>query len=896
VNDSLLVTKLQIPQGRPEFLRRERLVQRLNRGLDRKLTLIAAPAGSGKTTMVSAWAREARVPVAWLSLGSGENDLGRFLTYLVAALRLVIEGLDASFGLLLRGGDPPVEEVLTEIINTVDSKKQPLVLVLDDYHLVETSDVHEALWFLVRHQPRQLNIVLLSRTLPPLPLARLRARGELCQIAPHELRFTLEETRALINDVLELGVDAHTTELLATRTEGWITGVQLAALSMRGREAVAEQVPGLTGSLKYTLDYLAEEVLDRQPAAVERFLMETSILECLTGSLCDAVTGGNEGKAVLEFLQANNVFVQVIDPQHQWYRYHSLFRDVLHRRLQNQDAGRVPELHRRASEWYNQRGQLAGAIRHALAAGDTDYAEHVVKGRIFPLVLQAQPATLVAELKQVGREVFDRHPWLGIAYGWALAYAGQYREAYRCLGHVGKVIRTGRTILVNERQQLAGYVSTIRSHVAAAQENSGCAVRFARQALEQLPADNLTMRSLATTVLAAGVLRQGHTARATELLQSAAELGRDGGDINARMIALCDLAGLQLGRLRLHQAAQICTEMLAYAARHKAEMGEDPPLAGYACSLYSVVLCEWNRLDEALQYAQRGLALSSRWGQTQVKCRGYVAVATAHAARGEYEEALEVIGSALERFAIEGTPPDRRCLYGIAAERSRIRLMAGDSPAGSWTHDLAAATEPPGHENRACHIARARMLIRGGEPDQAGGILDRVIEYLAPTTLDYDRLEALLLRALAHEAQGRRLDSLQAIERALELGYPEGVTRLFLDEGEPAAHLLYRAAENGIYPEYVGRLLVAFCEENPGVAVSPQGDLVEPLTRRELEVLGLLADGLTNREVADVLVIAVPTVKTHVRNIYRKLGVSKRLQAVHRARTLGLIDPLRSGE
>jgi LuxR family maltose regulon positive regulatory protein len=871
-----LQTKLYVPPIRPALVSRPRLVQRLDAGLDRgcRLTLVSAPAGYGKTTLLSAWTahREPPTPVAWLSLDGEDNEPRRFWAYVVAAIRTVRPSIEESLQAALASTDPPpVEAVLTRLLNQVAQTPEPLALILDDYHVISAPAVHQALGFLLENMPSQMHLILATRADPPLPLARLRGRGHLSELHAADLRFAADEAAAFLNEVMGLALSAAQVATLERRTEGWIVGLQMAALSMQGRHDVAAFIEAFGGSHRFVLDYLVEEVLNQQPAAVRDFLLQTAILSRMTAPLCDAVTGRSDSQRLLASLEAANLFLVPLDDERRWYRYHHLFGDLLRQRLTQTRREEVPALHRLASLWYEQ-GELFGeAIQHALAAEDFARVARLIQQAGWTTLTRGEMRTVLDWLDALPAQVLEGRPELAVLNAWAMAKSGRMDQAEACLQEIPP-------------DQASGQVAAVRAYIAGARGDLSLAVALARRALAALPEEDLVTRAIVTQNLGVAYHWSGDSVAASQTLTQALALSRAA---NQRFQALTAMA--ILGRAyemqgALDQALAVYDDALALAS----EVGDHPvPFAGMAYVGLAGVLYERNDLESALRCAREGLRLSELGGFVAYQVFGHARLAQVYAARGQRDRSLEHLQKAKQL----GQRHDYALVMTVVTElRVRLWLAQGDlARAARWAEAHQARPDAKLDPAREIEqIAVARVWVAQGKASEALALLSWLREAAQAGNRTGTVIHILVAQALAHQAQADGDAALDRLGQALSLAEAQGYVRTFVDEGAPMARLLRRALSENLAPGTVATLLAALDQEPAPTAPAAQG-LIEPLTERELEVLRLIVAGLSNPQIAEELFIATSTVKSHVNHIYGKLGVERRTQAVAKAQELDLL-------
>jgi LuxR family maltose regulon positive regulatory protein len=929
----LLRTKLYIPPLRPHLVSRPRLIRWLDEGLrmGRRWTLVSAPAGFGKTTLVSAWLQPPSTPdaadrsasqaraFAWLSLDAGDNDLARFFTYLVAALQKAGEGVGQSVQNMLEAPQlPPAESLLTALINDIAAAAFPLLLVMDDYHTITELAVHEAVEFLLERLPPQVHVAIITRHDPPLALSRFRGRGQVTEVRQGDLRFTPEEAATFLNQSMNLGLSASEIAALEGRTEGWIAGLQLAALSMQGRDAesTAQFIAGFSGRYHFILDYLTDEVLRRQPEPVQRFLLQTCILERMCGPLCDAVMDSETeqrapsvaplpsppsdldspllGQSILEHLQHANLFLVPLDDERKWYRYHHLFAELLRGRLQESQPHQVPELHRRAATWFEQNGLDLEAIHHALATKDFMLAADVIGRAINKISAWSRTdvATLLGWLTALPDDVMRSRPWLRLYHSRMLFATGQWEVTKQILQELEQWLQDNPTVPDTEdvsRLVIADWASyaVVRGEIRQAAD-------FAHRLLARIPKDDAIGQIRGISILGMAHSRAGDVSKAHRAFSQAIDiaLAADMGFIAVPF--LCNLVDIQIAQGQLGRAIQTSER----AMQQGIVDGVRLPVVGFVGLGLGKILYERNDLRAAEGHLLDGIELLSRGGIGEVFGNMHAVLAQVKQAQGDDEGAQTVSQKAVQ-IAQRGNIP--RLVILTSAYQARVWLTQGKLDlAARWAHDYRGigATE---YLREFEDLTLARVLLAQGEPDETLTLLEAMLIPAEAARRMGCVIEILALRALAFQALGDMSRALDALGQALKLAQPEGYVRVFLDEGEPMATLLRQAASRGIVPEYASRLLAAFetpaRDERPevGETSSPvvrPSLLVEPLTDREIEVLLLLAEGFSNSEIAQQLFISLPTVKSHTRNIYGKLGVHSRKQAVAQARTLGILPPL----
>ena len=941
MSTSLLATKLFIPPPRPKLVPRPRLITQLNEGLHCKLTLISAPAGFGKTTLVASWiaslsselsvlsselaqTEQIQNPklitqnykAAWLSLDEADNDPTRFLAYLIAALQTIAPQIGAHVLAVLHSPQPPsTEAMLTALLNDITAVPEHFILVLDDYHVIDATLVDQALAFLLEHLPPQMHLVITTREDPQLPLARLRARSQLTELRAADLRFTPAEAAAFLNEVMGLDLSAEEVSALETRTEGWVAGLQLAALSMRGREDVAQFVQAFAGDNRYIVEYLIEEVLQRQPERVRSFLLQTAILDRLSGPLCDAVTNQNDGVALLNALEHGNLFVVPLDDNRHWFRYHHLFADVLAAHALYEQPSHVPILHQRASAWYADNGMPADAIRHALAAKDFARAAGLVELEWPAMDGRFQAATWLGWARSLPDALVRARPVLSVAYAWALLNDGELEAAEarlvvaeQWLDASAKIVaeRATEMVIVDEAQfrTLPASIATARAYQTQARGDIPGSIEYGRRALDLLPADDYLRRGPAAALLGLANWALGDLEAAHRALADAMAHFQKVGNLHFAISGTFGLADIRTTQGRLREAVKTYTQALQLA------LTQGEPLLRGTADLYlglSELYREQGDREAAIQNLLHSQELGEQAGLPDWRYRMCRAQARFKETEGDLAGALDLLDQAERHYRRTPVPNVRP----LAASKAQVWVAQGRlREAWRWVHEQGVSVDDELsflHEFE--HITLARVLLAEGTrapADRAIGEALRLLDRLQHAAEAGGRMGSVIaigvVQALAHQAQGNLAPALVALERALRLAEPEGYVRVFVDEGLVMARLLSAAATQGIMPDSIDTLLAAFEEDDrrwtvddgnsahrPPSTVDRPSSLIEPLSGRELEILQLIAQGRSNGAISARLFLAVSTIKGHNRNIFDKLQVQNRTEAVARARELGLV-------
>ena len=880
----ILATKLYIPPPRPNIVLRPRLIERLNESLSSgcKLTLLSASAGFGKTTLVSEWIDHSEKRVAWLSLDEGDNDLSRFLTYLIATLQTIAPDIGKGAAAAIQSPQPsPAETTLTTLLNEIAAFLDSFILVLDDYHLIDSQPVDQALIFLVENRPPQMHLVIASREDPNFPLARLRARGQLIELRAADLRFTPAEATEFLNPIMGLNLSVEDVAALEARTEGWIAGLQLAALSMQGQPDPTKFIQSFAGSHRFVMDYLVEEVLRQQTANIQIFLLHTSILDRMCGPLCDAVLGSPtaSGQETLEFLEHANLFIVPLDNERRWYRYHHLFGELLRHRLgQILAPGDMAELHIRASQWYEDNSLAFEAFRHATAANDVERAERLVESEAIGLHFRSVAMPVLDWLTSLPKPVLDTRPRLWVRSATLALMVGQTTGVEEKL-QATEAVFAAQTASQDaepddQTRDLIGQIACARATLALFRYDPDAMIVQARRALEFLYPENLTYRFTANWALTTALMFRGDRAGAAQACQECIDISQKSGHVFSKILAANNMGALWEMENQLFQAAEIYRQALRLFGDHP------QPNASIALLGLARICYEWNDLNAAEQYGQQSLELFQQFDRAIDRfIVSEVFLARVKLARGDVEGAASQLAQA-EQSARQKNFLLR--LPEIAAVKVSVLLRQGQVAAAAQLvqqHDLP--------------LCQARVLIAQGEPSAALAMLELLRQEMEEKGWADELLKVMVLQTIALYAHGEKKKAVQVLGEVLALTETNGFIRLFIDEGELMAELLSAAAALGFSPDYANKLLAAYevemKGEQPTSTIPDPSFLIEPLSPRELEILRLIAQGLSNTEISRRLFLTLNTIKGHNWHIFSKLQAQNRTEAVARARELGLL-------
>jgi LuxR family maltose regulon positive regulatory protein len=899
VTDTLLATKFFIPPPQANLVRRQRLLDRLDESIrdGKRLLLISTPAGYGKTTLLGEWLQQSNYPKAWLSLDEGDNDPVKFITYLVYALEEISPGFGETT--LTDTGSSQTQisnSQLTSMVNELVDFPEDTLIILDDYHSINKQTIHAAVSYLLENSPPQIHFIIASRADPPLPIARLRGRGQVAELRQNDLRFTLDEASEFLNKSQSVDLSDNDISALTTRTEGWAAGLQMASASLAEQIDVSAFIQEFTGSNRFILDYLIEEVLAIQPDTVQNFLLYTSILDQLCAPLCDHLLSGfidlqSGSQAVLEELEHKNLFIIPLDDRREWYRFHSLFSDLLRQRLMLLFPGRKLSLHQRASEWYEEHGYPEEAIEHAFLAEENQRAANLIEEAAEGTLMQSQVTTLLSWIKMLEVKELQTRPALSIYYAWVLLWSGAPMEAI-----------DAHMRLAASQQSHTAYALPLKAFLEIYNGNVQEAQELSLQALDQLPEENQLLRSLAYFILASCHLALGDTARGIEILEDTVRTSQQSGNVMIAALILCELGDETQKHGHLNQAKRLYEQALDLA---KDKQGNQLPVAGKAYIGLGDLELEWNRLTSAEELLTKGIALAEQWSILGT-FEGYLNLVMVKDAQGDRLTGDELLLQTHElAYQFDASEVDDYLVEMFAARRN---IMRGDLDSAEQWIKLRAlesnSTPPPGGENQNLLQTRmwkyeqailARFLVAKGRYPEALSLLGKLSNEAEKIGRIYLKIDVEILRAIALDAQGNQQLSQEILSETLQLAEPESYMRVFLDHGNRLLRLLDAAVPGNNDPEiaeYIQQLINAFA--TPAENRSParkveEAALIEPLSDRESEVLNLLPSSLSSTEMASELSISVNTLRSHLKNIYAKLDAHSRYEAIARAKDAGLL-------
>ena len=895
----LLATKTRQPQLPLHWITRPRLSGKLREALRCKLLLISAPAGYGKTTLVIEALRDSHKPIGWISLDASENNPINFWAYFITALQNVVPtGGQPIINALQSPQPPPADWLLTNLINMITGIPDDFALVLDDYHVISSPNIHEAMQFLIEHLPPQAHLIIITRSDPPWPLARWRVKGDIAEFRAGDLSFTAEETAAFIRDITGKTLVESDLATLESRTEGWIAGIKMAVLSLQGKKDISGYIKAFSGTNRYILDYLAEEVLDQQPPDIKQFLIETSILENLSGPLCDTITERSDSQNKLHQLELANLFISPLDDERHWYRYHQLFATILRHQLAKEVPEKEQLLHLRASEWYEKEGITTEAVNHALLGNDTERAAMLVENTAPAMLGQNQAVALLEYASRIPEPIIHASPWLCVCFAWAALTANRSEILMKMLSRAVEALsESPETFSPSSRAnllRLKGHVLSLQSIIAQAQDDIPRAIRLAEEADRELPGnqiDDLLARAVNSLNLSAYYQKTGDITKAIPLIEDLVATGRRSDYHYAILSGRGSLADIQMQLSRLEQASRICHETI----KEGTLWGGDFPLP--ATALAYVVLgklnYEQNDLKNATVNLNRGIEIGEASFNLEPVLTGYLNLANLSQAENNPGKAMECIRRAENVGPWVVIPPE---VQQLPAWKTRLVLRQGDfATASNWARQQEIAlplSQLPGYRQEFAYLTLIRVNLATGNCQGIPGYLDNFINNAMRQQRNSSVIEALILKALAQDCLSEPDKAEETFRQALALAEPAGYIRIFIDEGTPLVRLLQKVAD-GSPGDYASRLLEIIAPPTNNQIFQPASPvipgLIEPLSERELEILKLIAAGRSNKEIGDTLFLAIGTVKKHTNNIFGKLSVASRTQAIARARELGIL-------
>lgn len=868
----LLATKLNAPTNPPYLIQRGRLTDQLNTYLiddnafQRKLTLVSAPAGYGKTTLIVEWLNTLNIPYVWLSLDGGDNDPVRFFTYLTATLQQIDTTIGAALENFLQSGhSPPVEVLFNHLVHEITAHPSPFILALDDYHEIENPKIHQALAFLLEHQPQQMHLILLTRQDPPFPLARLRSREQVADVRQDALRFTVGEVAQYLQDRLGSELPGKDVQVLQSRIEGWPVGLQLTSLLLQGETDIHDLLTSLTGSNRYIMDYLVEEVLDQQSPGVQSFLLQTSILDRFCAPLCNSVTGNENGQQMLQLLEQANLFLIPLDHRREWYRYHRLFADLLRHRLRIREPSTVETLHNRAGAWFEAQHMFSEAVDYALAAGNWEQAGRLILEISNDMLKRGEVTSLLHWHKQFPEDYIKSVPALCIESVWPFLLSGQLDTAEVYINHA--------QTLTSENPRFEIDVMTAQAYLAWLRGDIQSAVEWSTEVLSYGDLIDAGVRSLLGLNLGMAYWHQGQMAETENALQMALQAAVQINNVYVSFTARLFQARVFAVRAQLRQANRILNELLG--------VGAEFPVMVLVHLDIGYIHYEWNDLEKAAYHIESSLAIGQKFGHIEFLAASYLGMARLKLGLGDVKGAEAAAHSAHKLATEHALSP--QMMARITACLTQIALVRGALPEASSRAEQTPFLADPHPFYRYMNMTPARLMLAEGDKEAAADHLAGQVEQADRLGWEYGAITGRIYQALAAR---QTEEGCAFLTEALDAAHTEGMLRSFIDAGQGLVPLLHQAAQEGVQPGFVRQILNELQVEQP----APASDgLLDPLSEREAEVLNLLVAGLTNPEIADQLFISLGTVKSHVHNIYSKLNVRNRAEAVTRATELDLL-------
>jgi LuxR family maltose regulon positive regulatory protein len=883
MRDYLLKTKFHIPPLRPGVIHRSHLIKTLTDWNKSKLTLICAPAGYGKTTLATEWALNHQEKVAWLSLAKDDNDPTLFWSYFIAALEVVVPGFGSGLKTVLRTPQHfSIDVFLSGLINEIFYLDAPITLILDDYHLIETKPIHTALFSLISRMPNQMKMVISTRSDPPFSLGRLRSARDLLEIRIDDVRFGWKETNQLFKREFSTKLTEDELMFLYDKTEGWVAGLHLAVLSLKNHSEKQNFFSSFTGDDRYIADYLVEEVLAHQPDHIEDFLLQTSILERLSGPLCDLVLNTNSSQEILDYLDENNMFLVGLDNNRRWYRYHHLFADLLRRRLLLKKPEHIPSLHKTASTWFQQHGYIHEAVHHAFLANDDDSAARLAQSKILDLITRGEFDTIRTWIEKFPPAVILANPWLGVADLWQKVFSGELHDVSSKIEKLLTSIHEDNP----ERDHIFGHTFSVQACLYSLLGDQSKALELSQKALDQLPENDYFARGFSYLTLGLALRWKGDFESAVKAYSAAQQVSLKSEDSFVYVYSSCFKGYALVLMGNLHGGYREFKAVIQHYTPERGSRHWTPPVLGLAYSFLSGVLLRWCNFEEALENARKGLDLSKSWGNMQAIQDGYFFYIQALAAWGDIDNVKEAIEQA--RSSAEALSPFQQ--LDVFYQEGQLYLEEGnlDKAAALIEKIKIQPDDEIGYIYLQTYQVLAKFLRLKKERESAAQLLSRLLRIAKESGVKSKEMEIHIEQALLYWDIKDKPQALRSIELALSIAEAEKNLYPFLMEGQNLIDLLEVAATKKISIEIIGDILHAF---RARIDIIKRSDLEQhpALTRREKQVLDLLAAGQTSTQVAEELFISVGTARTHIKNIYQKLNVHNRVEAVNKAKDLSLL-------